>query len=118
MLENKDNKYIYQVYTGNTKYQAKKKEYVTNLIKSNVDISEIPNIIEFNEKEEFSYLVSEYKDGKELEAMIKNGKFNFRNFYESLSSILIKIHSVKVRQKFRLDWSQWYRGKRIFLSIY
>lgn len=118
LLDNEKNKYIYQVYIGYTKYQARKKEYITNLIKKCIDIEEIPNIIEFDEKENFSYLVSQYKEGKEMETIIKEGKFNYKNFYKTLSDILIKIHSVEVGEKFRMDWKQWNRRKKILSSIY
>ena len=100
LLSNNDIKYIYQTYRGNTKYQARKKEHITNLIKESIDIDEIPSIIECDENEEFSYLVSEYKEGKELEELIKDEKYDYKRFYNSLAIILEKIHSIEIGNKF------------------
>ena len=44
LISKDDRKYIYQIYFGQTKYQANKKEYITKLIKEKMKIKEIPNI--------------------------------------------------------------------------
>ena len=106
LISKKSEKYIYQIYFEHTKYQARKKEYVTKLVKEKVEINEIPNIIELGENEEFSYLVSELKPGREL---TYNKNFNFNVFYNDLARILVKIHSVEIGHKFRLDRSKWIR---------
>ncbi len=106
LINNANEKYIYQIYFGHTKYQAAKKEHITKLIKEETEIDEIPSIIEIGENEEFSYLVSEYKDGKELTC---DGNFDYEVFYKDLARILVKIHSVEVGNKFRMDRSQWIR---------
>lgn len=104
-LINKENeKYIYQMYFGHTKYQANKKGYITKLIKEKTEINEIPNIIELGENEEFSYLVSELKLGQEL-AYDEN--FNYEVFYKDLTRILAKIHSVEIGNKFRMGRNEW-----------
>lgn len=103
LINNGIEKYIYQTYTGKNKYQAIKKEYITKLIKRNIEIDEIPNIIECGENEEFSYIISQYKEGKEAEKILQTEKFNYKNFYGNLANILIKIHSVEVENNFRVD---------------
>lgn len=99
LLTNQRNKLIYQVYIGYTEYQARKKEYITKLIKSSTNISQIPEILECGRNENFSYLVSEYKDGIEMEKINKN-TFNYRAFYKDLSDILVNIHSVNIGDSF------------------
>lgn len=99
LLTKENSKLIYQVYLGNTKYQAKKKVYITNLIKNNIEVNEIPNIIDYSENKEFAYLVTEYKEGMELND-IDEKIFNSKVFYENLANILLKIHSVNVGNKF------------------
>lgn len=103
LLSNEREKYIYQVYLGNTKYQAKKKAYISQLIKTNINIPEIPNVIEVGENENFAYLITEYKKGIEFDK-IKKHKYDYQNFYKSLADILTKIHSIDIGDKFRLDW--------------
>lgn len=98
-LTNQGNKLIYQVYSGSTEYQARKKEYITNLIKSSTNISQIPEILDCGRNEKFAYLVSEYKDGIEMEKINKN-IFNYKIFYKDLSNILINIHSVNIGDRF------------------
>lgn len=85
-----------------------------NFIKDNIEIEEIPNVIEFGENEEFSYLVSEYKEGIEFDK-VEEKKINYTIFYKSLAGILNKLHSIDVGNKFRLDREGWIRRKRIFL---
>ena len=114
LLTNQRNKLIYQVYLDNTRYQAKKKMYITDLIKKNIDIYQIPNIVDFGEKKNYSYLVSEYKLGIEIDKLNKE-KFNYNIFYENLSTILTRIHSIDVGDKFRLDRSRWSGRKKFFL---
>lgn len=99
LLTNKKNKLIYQVYIGYTEYQAKKKEYITKLIKENTDIYQIPEVFECAQTEKFSYLVSEYKNGIEIEKINKN-IFDYRVFYQDLSNILTNIHSVNIGDSF------------------
>lgn len=117
LLNNNKEKYIYQVYIEDNKFQAKKKFDITNLIKSNVNIPEIPNIIDFGENNNFAYLVSEYKEGIEFDKA-KKSNIDYHNFYKSLANILNRIHSIDVGDKFRLDWQKRIRRKRIFLGIY
>ena len=100
LISKDDKKYIYQIYFGQTKYQANKKEYITKLIKEKIEINEIPNIIELGENKEFSYLVSELKSGKELSY---DDKFDYEVFYKDLARILSRIHSVEIGNKFRMD---------------
>lgn len=100
LISKDDRKYIYQIYFGQIKYQANKKEYITKLIKEKMKIKEIPNIIELGENKEFSYLVSELKSGKELSY---DDKFNYEVFYKDLARILSRIHSVEIGNKFRMD---------------
>lgn len=114
ILENDINKYIYQVYMDNTKYQAKKKKYITSIIKSNVKIAEIPEVIDYGENDEFSYLVTEFKKGEELDK-ISNDIFNSNNFYNSLSQILNTLHNIEIGNKFRMDRTRRIRTKRQFL---
>lgn len=99
LLTNQRNKLIYQVYIGYTEYQARKKEYITNLIKSSTNISQIPEILDCGRNEKFAYLVSEYKDGIEMEKINKN-IFNYMTFYKDLSNILVNIHSVDIGDSF------------------
>ena len=100
LISKDDRKYIYQIYFGQTKYQANKKEYITKLIKEKMEIKEIPNIIKLGENKEFSYLVSELKSGKELS---HDDKFDYEVFYKDLAKILSRIHSVEIGHKFRMD---------------
>jgi len=39
LISKDDKKYIYQIYFGQTKYQANKKEYITKLIKEKMEIN-------------------------------------------------------------------------------
>ena len=77
-------------------------------------IEEIPEAIEFGENEEFSYLVSEYKEGTEFDK-VEERDFNHATFYKSLAGILNKIHSIDVGNKFRVDWRERIRRKRVLL---
>lgn len=113
LLKKKENKYIYQVYFDETKYQAEKKKYITELIKKSVDIPEIPNIIEYGERDEFAYLVTEYKEGVELDKTDRD-IINYKKFYESLANILIKIHQVDIGQKFGWIGKNGLEGKEFF----
>ena len=99
LLNNKEKKIIYQVYLDNIKYQAEKKEYITTLIKDKINIKQIPNIIEKGKQENFEYLVTEFRDGIELEK-IKKEQFDYKTFYKELAIILKKIHSVDIGDKF------------------
>ena len=112
LISKDDKKYIYQIYFGQTKYQANKKEYITKLIKEKMEINEIPNIIELGENKEFSYLVSELKSGKELSY---DDKFDYEVFYKDLARILSRIHSVEIGNKFRMDRNKRFGWKEIFL---
>lgn len=103
LLSNSKEKYIYQIYLGDTKYQARKKVYITAIIKDNIIVPEVPNIIDFGENEEFAYLVTEYKEGIEFDK-IKQKEFNYHTFYKSLADILTKIHSIDIGNTFRMDW--------------
>lgn len=114
LLSNSKEKYIYQIYLGDTKYQARKKDYITTIIKNNIIIPEIPNIVDVGENEEFAYLVTEYKEGIEVDK-IKQKEFNYHTFYKSLADILIQIHSIDIGNTFRMDWKRWITRKTIFL---
>ena len=117
LLSKKDCKLIYQIYIGNTKYQATKKEYITNLIKSNTSIYQIPQIFNCGESEEFNYLVSEYKDGIEMEKANKD-TFDYKKIYKDLSDILLKIHSINVGNEYRVDRRKWSRKKGFICQLY
>jgi len=99
LLSNCEEKYIYQIYIGETKYQAKKKEYITNLIKQDIEIAEVPNIIDYGENDEYSYLVSEYKEGFEFGKIIDK-EYDYKTFYKCLAYILLKIHSIDIGTSF------------------
>lgn len=114
LLFNNKEKYIYQVYLGDNKYQANKKKYITEIIKRNVNIDQIPNIIDFGENNDFAYLVTDFKSGDELDKISPN-QFNSQNFYNSLSEILKILHKIDIGDKFRLDRKRWLRKKRKFL---
>ena len=94
--------HIYQVYLDGNKYQARKKYNIVNFIKDNIEIEEIPDVIEFGECNEYSYLVSEYKEGMEFDK-VEERYFNHATFYKSLAGILNKLHSIDAGNKFRLD---------------
>lgn len=106
ILFKKENKLIYQVYIGNTKYQARKKEYITNIIKNNANIYQIPKVLDFGENNHFAYLVSEYKDGTEIDKINKE-VFDYKTFYNNLCDILVKIHSIDIGDDFRVDRTKW-----------
>lgn len=106
LLSDNNSKLIYQLYIGYTEYQAKKKEYITNLIKKNTTIQQIPKILSCGKNEDFAYLVSEFRFGIELEK-INTKNFNYKVFYKDLSNILINIHSVNIGNKFRMDRWKW-----------
>lgn len=117
LLTNQEYKLIYQVYIGHTEYQARKKEYITNLIKDNRNIFQIPEILDCGRNEKFAYLVSEYKNGIEMEKINKD-MFDYKVFYKDLSDILIKIHSINVGNEFRMDRRMWSRKERIICELY
>lgn len=117
LLTNQINKLIYQVYIGNTEYQARKKEYITKLIKSSTNIFQIPEIIDCGRNEKFAYLVSEYKDGIEMEK-INEDMFDYKVFYKDLSDILLKIHSINVENEFRMDRRKWSRKERVICKLH
>lgn len=114
LLDNSKEKYIYQIYLGDTKCQARKKEYITTIIKNNIIIPEIPNIIEVGENDEFAYLVTEYKEGIEFNK-IKQKEFNYHTFYKNLADILTQIHSIDIGNTFRMDWKRRITKKSFFL---
>jgi hypothetical protein len=107
-INKNDEQYIYQVYSGDAKYQARKKKYFTNLIKSQVSMSEMPEIVDFGEYENFAYLVTEFKVGFELNEILYTNKFTINPFYNCLADILSKIHSIDVGTKFG-----WYGKDRL-----
>lgn len=100
LLENNNEKYIYQIYLDSTIYQVQKKLIVTNLVKEYLEIKEIPKVIEYGETKKFGYLVIEYKDGVELEKAFRFKNFDYKIFYRNLSKILLDIHSIDVGNKF------------------
>lgn len=113
LLNDNVTKYIYQVYLGDIKYQAKKKKYVTELITKNLCVEEIPKVIEYGENEKFAYLVSEYKCGIEVDE-VKKEDINFKNLYTSLAKILFNIHSINIGEEFGWIGENGLEKKKLF----
>ncbi|MGM9849307.1 MAG: AMP-binding protein [Bacilli bacterium] len=87
-----DNKYIYQEYFENTKYQAKKKYDISNIVLSNDETTSIPKAISYGENKEKSWLITEYKKGKTLNELRKE-KMDISDIAADLTKTLYKIHN-------------------------
>ena len=101
LLSNEEEKVIYQVYNDYAMYQAKKKYDVTKLIKNSIYCNQIPEVYDYGISEQFSWLVTEFKEGITLEEFRKtdNG-FNLKSIAKELTEVLLKIHSIKYPKKF------------------
>lgn len=86
-----DKEYIFQIYLDNTIYQAKKKYDVLKLF----DLNEIPKAYKYYEGDKFAYLITEFKEGKNLSEIRENDSFNLKNISREIAYVLYKIHSVK-----------------------
>ena len=93
----KNNKYIFQIYTDKRLYQAKKKYNILNKIDSKF----IPKAIKVEENEEYSYLITEYFEGKSLHYYRRtNLEFSLKNISNDLASVLGQIHNISDIDKF------------------
>lgn len=91
IVEVSEKKYIFQIYLENTIYQAKKKYDLLKLF----DLNEIPKAYKYYECNDFAYLVTEFKEGTNLNEIRKDNNFNFKDVSKEISNVLYKIHSVK-----------------------
>lgn len=91
LIENNNNKYIFQIYENETKYQARKKHNILSKIQSNY----IPKVIKYKDYPECSYLITEWIEGETLTKAYNNGDFQFNNIASDLSKVLAEIHKNK-----------------------
>ena len=96
LIEENNKKYIFQIYTENTKYQAKKKYDILNLF----DIEIIPKAYKYEEFNDYSYLITKYIEANTLTDNLKNEKFNFKDIVDELTKTLVKIHSIQKEKVF------------------
>lgn len=97
LVKVKDKKYIIQIYVGDRIYQAKKKYNILNLINSCF----IQKTVKFEENEEYSYLVTEYIDGENLEYYRQyESNFSSDPILCELAIIIHQIHNIKNKNKF------------------
>lgn len=97
LVKVKNNKYIFQIYTDKRLYQAKKKYNILNKIDSKF----IPKAIKVEENEEYSYLITEYFEGKSLHYYRRTDpKFSLKNILNDLASVLGQIHNISDIDKF------------------
>lgn len=92
---------IYQEYSENSMYQAKKKYDITNLIHSNVKTSLIPKAMTFGMENDKTWLITEYKTGKMLSDIRKEDKsFSMKCISKDLVKCLFDIHNIKAKSKY------------------
>ena len=97
LVKVKNNKYIFQIYTDKRLYQAKKKYNILNKIDSKF----IPKAIKVEETKEYSYLITEYYEGKSLHYYRRTvPKFSLKNISNDLASVLGQIHNISDIDKF------------------
>lgn len=91
LVEENSEKYILQIYQGDTKYQAKKKY---DLLKQ-LDYRGIPKAYKYKNFDQYSYLITEYIEGETLTEILKREEYSFSNIVDDFTKILIKIHKKK-----------------------
>ena len=97
LIENKGNKYIFQIYKDNTIYQAEKKYKILNMF----DEKYIPKAYKYGVYDTYSYLVTEYKNGDSVNNIYSNNeKFSLTEISDELAYTLFKIHSIKKENVF------------------
>lgn len=100
LLENNDDKYIYQEYYENTIYQAKKKFDILSLIQQNVNSKYIANAYNYNTNDNMSWLLTEYKEGKTINFLRENTDFKINSIANELAMVLHDIHNIPVKYKY------------------
>lgn len=93
-LNNRNKKAVVQIYLENTKYQARKKTDISNLL--NKDCQYIPEILAFDENGDSAYLITEYKEGRtlsQIRAIDKN--FSLEYIADEIAETLNIIHNIK-----------------------
>lgn len=89
IVKKNNTKFIFQLYTENTIYQAQKKYKVLKTL----NIREIPKAYKYFECNEYSYLITEYKEGINLSELHNDEKIDF--VYKDLAKVLVNIHNIK-----------------------
>lgn len=96
LIKVKNTKYIFQLYMENTKYQAKKKYDILEKF----TLKEIPKSYKYGVTEEYSYLISEYIEGKTLTDIFNDKSFKLEEISYELMNTLSKIHSITRKKEF------------------
>ena len=91
IVEVNKRKYIFQIYLENTIYQAKKKNDLLKLF----NLNQIPKAYKYYECDDFAYLITEFKEGTNLNEIRKYSDFDLKDVSKEIASVLYKIHSVK-----------------------
>ena len=99
LLDDANNKYIYQEYYDNTKYQAQKKYNVTNLIKMQDKDILIPFAYKYGNDDSKTWLLTEYKEGEMLSKLRSKG-FSLNDISNDIALTLYKIHSTVINSDY------------------
>lgn len=97
LVKVKNKKYIFQIYIGDTRYQAKKKYNILKKLNNKF----IPKAIKVKENNEYSYLIIEYFEGQSLNYYRKTDtKFSLNDISSELVAILGQVHNISNENKF------------------
>ncbi len=97
LLKVKNKKYIFQIYMGDTIYQAKKKYNILKKFNNKF----ITKAIKVKENEKYSYLITEYFEGQSLNYYRKTDtKFSLNDISSELVDILGQVHNISNENKF------------------
>lgn len=94
-------KKIIQFYFGLAKYQAEKKYNITEKILTNHKISVIPEAFSYGKNKNYSWLITELKNGVMLSEIRNRSKeFSLNKINSDLANCLHSIHTVEVANKY------------------
>lgn len=97
LIKVKNQKYIFQLYIGDSIYQARKKYNILKKFNNRF----IPKAIKMKENKEYAYLIMEYKEGKNLYYYRKMlPEFSFNDISKELANVLGRIHNISNGDKF------------------
>lgn len=97
LVKVRNKKYIFQIYLEDSIFQAKKKYNILNKFNSKF----IPKAVKVEENQEYSYLITEYKEGASFRYCKKtDAKFSFSYISSELANVLGQIHSISNEKQF------------------
>lgn len=86
---------ILQEYKEGCRYQAKKKEYIYNLVNAECEKIPIPEVLRVGETVDYSYLITEYIKGNMLSEIYKEGSSVIYDIADCMAKIISQIHRIK-----------------------